>query len=118
MSSEQTNIEGFLAERPVLAAAFTPLSVVAGVVVGGVLAGMSLTDILICASVAGGGVALFCGLQRALVALSSKRAANGMLGVRHTSRRSKGQAYIGLPSRTRSSRRGSPSSSADHSYRH
>jgi hypothetical protein len=56
------DLEGFLAERPVLAAAFTPLSVVAGVAVGGPVAGMPLTDVLICGLVAGGGVALFCAI--------------------------------------------------------
>jgi hypothetical protein len=55
-----TDVERFRAEHPVLAAAHTPLLVVAGVAVGGVVAGMSLLDILICGLVAGAGVALFC----------------------------------------------------------
>ena len=55
-----TDVERFRAEHPVLAAAHTPLLVVAGVAVGGVVAGMALLDILVCGLVAGGGVALFC----------------------------------------------------------
>jgi hypothetical protein len=52
--------EQFRAEHRVMAAAHTPLLVVAGVAVGGVSAGMPPLDILICGLVAGGGVALFC----------------------------------------------------------
>ena len=55
-----TDVDRFRAEHPVLAAAHTPLLVVAGVAVGGVGAGMPLLDILICGLVAGAGVALFC----------------------------------------------------------
>ncbi len=47
-------------EHRVMAAAYTPLSVAAGIVVGGVSAGVPLIDILICGLVAGSGVALFC----------------------------------------------------------
>ncbi len=54
------DVEGFLAESRVPAAAYAPLSVVAGVAVGGIFAGMPLTSMLICGLVAGGGVALFC----------------------------------------------------------
>jgi hypothetical protein len=55
-----TDVERFRAEHPVLAPAHTPLLVVAGVAVGGVVAGMPLLDILICGLAAGAGVALFC----------------------------------------------------------
>jgi hypothetical protein len=61
-SGQLPHVEGFLAERRVLAAAYTPLSVLAGIAVGGVVGGMSLTNILICGLVAGGGVALFCAI--------------------------------------------------------
>jgi hypothetical protein len=50
----------FTTEHRVIAAAHTPLSVMAAVAVGGVAAGMPLTDILLCGLVAGAGVALFC----------------------------------------------------------
>jgi hypothetical protein len=55
-----SDVERFRAEHRVMAAAHTPLSVMAGVASGGVAAGMPLTDILICGLVAGTGVALFC----------------------------------------------------------
>jgi hypothetical protein len=55
-----SDVERFVREHPVMAAAHTPLSVVAGVVVGALVAGTPVTDILICAPLAGGGVALFC----------------------------------------------------------
>jgi hypothetical protein len=54
------DVEQFRAEHRVMAAAHTPLLVVAVVAVGGVSAGMPPLDILICGLVAGGGVALFC----------------------------------------------------------
>jgi hypothetical protein len=56
------DVEQFRAEHRVMAAAHTPLLVVAVVAVGGVSAGMPPLDILICGLVAGGGVALFCTL--------------------------------------------------------
>ena len=51
------------ARRPALqliAAAETPLGVMAAVVIGGVTAGMPAIDIFVCGLVAGGGVALCC----------------------------------------------------------
>lgn len=54
------DIEWFRADCGVPAPTHAGVSVVAAVAVGGVIAGMSLTDILICGLVAGGGVALFC----------------------------------------------------------
>jgi len=46
----------------VLAAAYTPLSVVAGTAVGGLVAGMPLIDILITGVGVGGDMALFCAI--------------------------------------------------------
>jgi hypothetical protein len=77
-SGQPPDVEGFLAERPVLAAALTPLSVVVAVAVGGVFAGMSLTNILICALVAGGGVALFRAMAAWLFDAPMRR---GLLGL-------------------------------------
>jgi hypothetical protein len=57
---QPSDTEEVVPKRRVAAAAQTPLSIVAAVAVGGVLAGMPLSSILICALVAGGGVALLC----------------------------------------------------------
>jgi hypothetical protein len=54
------DLEEFGVQRRVPSPAHAGPSVVAAVAVGGVLAGMSLTAIVICGLVAGGGVALFC----------------------------------------------------------
>jgi hypothetical protein len=62
----------------VAAAAQTPIGVVAAVGIGGVLAGLPLSSIVICALVAGGGVALLCA---AAAWLFDVPMSTGMLGL-------------------------------------
>ena len=54
------DIDGFFAERRLRAATHVLITVLAPVAVGGVSAGMSAPDILVCGLVAASGVILFC----------------------------------------------------------
>jgi hypothetical protein len=75
---QPSDTEEVVPKRRVAAAAQTPLSIVAAVAVGGVLAGMPLSSILICALVAGGGVALLCAAAAWLFDIPMR---TGMIGL-------------------------------------